>query len=1226
MKKILRLIIILCIFLLGICGIILTKQKKDITYVKGTEIAEKNMAANEITSLDTPTGLVWKEGSTATASWNAVENANYYLVNIYVYDVNDNLIGDEETGTSDTEIDIQQEINHILDGKSINSFKVTFKTTATYIYNNETIMSDISDESIEKQFEVGAGIFKINTPMDIIIDDDYNASWSAPEGTDHYGLVFNINGKEKLLYGVCVFNHKSTTYSYGTTSDGVFTANIEKAISEFYSDMVRTNEIQSGETVKLKFRVKARPSSTTNSNYIESDYSEYSNSFNYSDSTIKKIKTPTDIIIDDDYNASWSAPEGTDHYGLVFNINGKEKLLYGVCVFNHKSTTYSYGTTSDGVFTANIEKAISEFYSDMVRTNEIQSGETVKLKFRVKARPSSTTNSNYIESEYSIYSNEFYYNCDGPTKISSISLSPNVPVIAVGRSLYIGKTVTPNNALYSNINWSSSNYNIVTINNMGKITGLRPGNATITAKINNASQTADVSVYEIQSNAENYDDSNNLIDEANDVIEAVITDGDFSNTDINDKEIVVDEIVQGAENGNMFNANIKYEQTAEDKINVIKNEVEDNYNGYLIAGANNINIEISHEDEKGINHHIANITELKNEVNLKFDLSNKIPHLDDTKSRDFKLLRKHNDSIEDIDFEINDGIIETKSDKFSDFILLYKDTDIPVDGIQVDKENIEINLGEDENINVSVLPENAANRNFNAISNNTGVAMVEGNKITAVGIGNTNITFTSEEGNFSKDVNVTVVNRLKNIKLNRENGSLNVGDSENLTVTYEPVDTTDDKTIEWVSSNTNVATVDLNGNIIALDPGQTTITAKVGTKVAEYKLIVYSPLNNIMFEEDSNVIQNGKNKALKVIYNPTNTTDDKTLEWASSDEKIATVDSNGIVTVLKCTGTAIITAKSKVDDNITATTTIAATHSDSEIILPIVVKENVIDATCTKEGSYDEVVYCSTCNEELSRKSKIIEKLNHSWNNGTITKHANCKEEGIKTYTCTGCSGTKTETIPATGHSFDNGKITKTATYDEEGIKTYTCSKCGTTKQEKVAKLEKTSIANITITGIKNKTYNGKKQTQSITVKLGNKTLKNGTDYSITYKNNKKVGTATVVITGKGAYTGMVNKTFKINPKGTSLKKLTTGKKQLKATWNKQATQTTGYEIQYSTNKNFKSGKKKIKVKKNKTTSSTIKKLKAKKKYYVRIRTYKTVNGKTYYSGWSKVKNVTTKK
>jgi len=205
--------------------------------------------------------------------------------------------------------------------------------------------------------------------------------------------------------------------------------------------------------------------------------------------------------------------------------------------------------------------------------------------------------------------------------------------------------------------------------------------------------------------------------------------------------------------------------------------------------------------------------------------------------------------------------------------------------------------------------------------------------------------------------------------------------------------------------------------------------------------------------------------------------------------------------------------------------------------------------------------------------------------------------------------------------SYSNNVNVGTATITIKGKGEYV----GTiTKTFKILKTK--SIKNTTVTGIKNKTYTGKVLKQSVVVKDGNTTLKSGTDYTVSYKNNKKVGTATVVITGKGNYTGTVTKTFKINPKGTSLKKLTKGKKQFKATWKVQKTQTTGYQIQYSTNKKFKSGNKTVKVKKNKTTSSTVKKLKAKKKYYVRIRTYKTVNGKTYYSGWSKVKNVTTKK
>jgi hypothetical protein len=117
------------------------------------------------------------------------------------------------------------------------------------------------------------------------------------------------------------------------------------------------------------------------------------------------------------------------------------------------------------------------------------------------------------------------------------------------------------------------------------------------------------------------------------------------------------------------------------------------------------------------------------------------------------------------------------------------------------------------------------------------------------------------------------------------------------------------------------------------------------------------------------------------------------------------------------------------------------------------------------------------------------------------------------------------------------------------------------------------------------------------------------------------------VITYKGNYAGLSLKTFTINPKATVINKLTKpGKKQIKATWQKRTAQVTGYEIQYSTTKNFtKKTTKTLKVKNFKTTSKTIKNLKAKKKYWVKIRTYKNVNGKLYYSTWSKAKMITTK-
>jgi len=96
-------------------------------------------------------------------------------------------------------------------------------------------------------------------------------------------------------------------------------------------------------------------------------------------------------------------------------------------------------------------------------------------------------------------------------------------------------------------------------------------------------------------------------------------------------------------------------------------------------------------------------------------------------------------------------------------------------------------------------------------------------------------------------------------------------------------------------------------------------------------------------------------------------------------------------------------------------------------------------------------------------------------------------------------------------------------------------------------------------------------------------------------------------------------------PASTKLTKLNKGHKSIKVKWKKGNKKINGYQIQVSTKKNFKSGKKTVNVKGYKTTSKTIKKLKARKKYYVRIRTYVTKNGNNYYSSWSKVKNIKTR-
>ncbi len=151
-------------------------------------------------------------------------------------------------------------------------------------------------------------------------------------------------------------------------------------------------------------------------------------------------------------------------------------------------------------------------------------------------------------------------------------------------------------------------------------------------------------------------------------------------------------------------------------------------------------------------------------------------------------------------------------------------------------------------------------------------------------------------------------------------------------------------------------------------------------------------------------------------------------------------------------------------------------------------------------------------------------------------------------------------------------------------------------------------------------TYNGKKQKPTVSLSNTNGYLY---DYELSYDSGRKnVGEYNVWVNFDSG-TGMVRKTFTIKPKSTSITSLKGQNDGFKLKWSKRTTQVTGYEIRYSTSSKF-SSYKDIQVKKG-TTSKTVKELKNKKKYYVKIRTYKTVKGKKIYSSWSKVKSVKTK-
>ncbi len=200
-------------------------------------------------------------------------------------------------------------------------------------------------------------------------------------------------------------------------------------------------------------------------------------------------------------------------------------------------------------------------------------------------------------------------------------------------------------------------------------------------------------------------------------------------------------------------------------------------------------------------------------------------------------------------------------------------------------------------------------------------------------------------------------------------------------------------------------------------------------------------------------------------------------------------------------------------------------------------------------------------------------------------------------------------------------KITKAnASKKTNGYNKTVCKGCG-----KTIKTNATYYYPKTVT-VSTVTYNGKSQTPKVVVKDSKGKTISSSHYTVSKV--KSVGTQTVTITFKSTskyYTGKLTAKCKVIPPKTTMKSVSAGSKKLTAKWTKKTAGVTGYQIQYSTSKTFKSAKT-VTIKKDTTTSTTIKKLKGKKKYYVRVRTYAKVSGKYYYSGWSSAKSKTTKK
>ena len=337
-----------------------------------------------------------------------------------------------------------------------------------------------------------------------------------------------------------------------------------------------------------------------------------------------------------------------------------------------------------------------------------------------------------------------------------------------------------------------------------------------------------------------------------------------------------------------------------------------------------------------------------------------------------------------------------------------KVTVLPVElnSISITEQNIILNKGENETLTVTYNPENTTEDKTVTweSSNEDAVTVSKDGVITAVGAGNA--TITAKVGDKTATTQVEVKIPLESISLNETEKQLNKGDNLQLTVTYNPEDTTADKTVTWTSTDDTVATVDENGKVTALKAGTTYIKAKVEDKEVSCKIDVVVPLTGIDLNKDVAEIVKGQTEKLTVTLVPEDTTYTGKVEWTSSDDTIATVDENGNVKGIK-EGTVTITAK--------------AVENGNEIIdtAEITVKEIPLNSIAIDIADFDLGIGRTQSLGVVCNPENTTDDINVEWTSSD-NKVATVDENGVVTALAEGTAvitakvGDKTASVTVT--------------------------------------------------------------------------------------------------------------------------------------------------------------------------------------------------------------------
>ena len=239
--------------------------------------------------------------------------------------------------------------------------------------------------------------------------------------------------------------------------------------------------------------------------------------------------------------------------------------------------------------------------------------------------------------------------------------------------------------------------------------------------------------------------------------------------------------------------------------------------------------------------------------------------------------------------------------KYKTCVINVTDGSVPIQSISLNESTINMEVGESETLEATVLPENATDKSVTWTSEDPTIATVEDGVVTAVAEGHTTIIATGSDGITWAGCTVYVTDpnpSVKSVSLNESTLEIDLGENSTLTATVMPYNAVD-KSVTWESSDTDVATV-ANGVITAVGVGETTITVTTvdgGFTATCIVTVVDNSIHvtGVSFENDTESVEQNDTITLVPIITPTNATNTN-VTWESSDTDVAIVNSNGVVT------------------------------------------------------------------------------------------------------------------------------------------------------------------------------------------------------------------------------------------------------------------------------------------------------------------------------------------